>query len=276
MRSAWLALLALSFLTPSVWAYDTKVLVTGKELPAELQDVGVVEHLGATLDLERTFVDEAGQTVPLRTFFSKDKPVLLAMVYYTCPSLCNYHLNGLTETMKNLKWTTGKDFELVAVSMNSKETSDVADKKKHNYLKVYGRPEGERGWHFLVGNEANVQALAAELGFKFHWLEDKKIFAHASVAYVVTPEGKISRYLHGIQVEPQTLRMSLLEASNGKIGSVIEQAMMFCFQFDPQKNKYTLYAWNIMRIGAILMVLLLALFLVPVWWRDRYQQSPRN
>ena len=144
MRSAWLALLALTFLTPSVWAYDTKVLVTGKEIPAELQNVGVVEHLGATLNLDRTFVDEAGQTVPLRTFFSKDKPVLLAMVYYTCPSLCNYHLNGLTETMKNLKWTTGKDFELVAVSMNSKETPDVADAKKHNYLKVYARPEGDR------------------------------------------------------------------------------------------------------------------------------------
>lgn len=257
------------FMTPSLWAYDTKVVVTGHELPAELKDVGIVEHLGDKLDLNLTFTDEAGQTVPLGKYFTGNKPVLMAMVYYTCPSLCNYHLNGLTETMKQLKWTAGKDFEVIAVSMNSKEGPEVAGPKKANYLKAYGRPEGESGWHFLVGNEANVQALAKQLGFKFHWLEDKKQFAHASVAYLITPEGQISRYLHGIQVEPQTMRLGLLEASNGKIGSVVEHALMFCFQFDPQKNKYTLYAWNIMRLGGILMVLLLAVFLIPVWWREQ-------
>jgi protein SCO1/2 len=249
-------------------AYDTKVLVTGHELPKELQGVGVEEHLGQALDLDMQFTDEDGRSVPLRSFFSQPKPVLMAMVYYTCPSLCNYHLNGLTEAMKQLKWTTGKDFELVAVSMNHRETPELAAKKKHNYLEAYGRHQGDRGWHFLVGSEDNVKKLAAQLGFKFYWMEDKKQYAHASVAYVVTPEGKISRYLHGIQVDPQTLKMSLLEASNGKIGSVIEHALMFCFQFDPVKNKYTLYAWNIMRIGGILMVLLLGILLIPVWWRE--------
>jgi len=233
-----------------------------------LQNVGVEEHLGANLDLDLAFTDESGQNVPLRSFFKSDKPVLLAMVYYSCPSLCNYHLNGLTETMKTLKWTTGRDFEVVAVSMNSKETPDLADKKKQSYLKFYGRPEGTSGWHFLVGSTENVNQLAAQLGFKFHWLEDKQQFAHASVAYVLTPEGKISRYLHGIQIESNTLKLSLLEASHGKIGNVLEQAVMFCFQFDPVKNKYTLYAWNIMRLGGLLMVLLLAIFFIPVWWRE--------
>ncbi|MGZ6480367.1 MAG: SCO family protein [Bdellovibrionales bacterium] len=269
-------LLLLAGLTPRLWAYDTKVLVTGHELPKELQGVGVDEHLGANIDLDMQFTDESGKQVPLSTYFHSPQPVLMAMVYYTCPSLCNYHLNGLTEAMKTLKWSTGQDFELVAVSMNHTETPDVAGKKKHNYLELYNRHTGDAGWHFLVGNEANVKKLAAQLGFKFYWMEDKKQFAHASVAYVVTPTGKISRYLHGIQIEPNTLKLSLLEASNGKIGNMLEQAVMFCFQFDPVKNKYTLYAWNIMRIGGILMVLLLALFLLPIWWRENLFHRPRT
>lgn len=276
MGKTWLAVLAAMFVTSAASAYDTKVVVTGHELPNELKEVGVDEHLGAQLDLSNTFIDETGKTIPLSALITGQKPVLMAMVYYTCPSLCNYHLNGLTDTMKQLKWTAGKDFEVIAVSMNSLEGPDVADKKKHNYLEAYGRHQGDKGWHFLVGNKANIQALASQLGFRFHWLEDKKQFAHASVAYVLTPEGKISRYLHGIAIEPQTMRLSLLEASGGKIGSVVEQAMMFCFAFDPHKNKYTIYAWNIMRIGGVLMVLLLAVFLVPVWLRDRRQHGPRT
>jgi protein SCO1/2 len=276
MRKTWLAILAATFVTTTAWAYDTNVLVTGHELPKELQGIGVDEHLGATLDPNLTFIDEAGQNVKLGQFFTGDKPVLMAMVYYTCPSLCNYHLNGLTETMKQLKWTAGKDFSVVAVSMNSKETPDVAGKKKHNYLEAYGRHQGDAGWHFLVGDEQNVRKLADQLGFKFQWREEEKQFAHVSVAYVLTPQGKISRYLHGISVEPQTMRLSLLEASSGRIGSVIEQAMMFCFQFDPHKNKYTIYAWNVMRIGAVLMVLLLAVVLLPVWWRERNPRRPRT
>jgi len=275
MRINGLMLLTAALLAPSLWAYDTKVTVTGHELPAELKGVGVEEHLGTVVDRDLTFTDDQGKTVKLGDYLKSDKPVLMAMVYYNCPSLCNFHLNGLTDTMKQLKWTTGREFEFVAVSMNSEETPDLASKKKQNHLKVYGRPEGDVGWHFLVGSTENVKKLSDQLGFRFQWIPEKKEFAHASVAYVLTPEGTISRYLHGIQVAPQTLRLSLLEASNGKIGSVLEQALMFCFQFDPQKNKYTLYAWNIMRAGAILMMLALAVFLVPVWWRDRGQQGPR-
>src|SRR5665213_2581771 len=138
MRKLWPALVLAAVLTPRLHAYDTKVLVTGHELPKELQNVGVEEHLGSNIDLDLPFTDESGNTVTLRKYFTWPKPVLMAMVYYTCPSLCNYHLNGLTEAMKTLKWTTGKDFELVAISMNSRETPDLADKKKANYLKLYG------------------------------------------------------------------------------------------------------------------------------------------
>jgi protein SCO1/2 len=275
LATGWAVLAALC-MTTSAWAYDTKPLVIGKELPAELKDIGVDEHLGASLDLSTPFVDDAGQTATLGQYINGEKPTLMAMVYYTCPSLCNYHLNGLTETMKQLKWTAGKDFNVVAVSMNSKEGPDVAGPKKHNYLKVYDRHSGDEGWHFLTGTEENVQKLARELGFKFKWNAEQKQFAHVSVAYVLTPEGKISRYLHGISIEPQTLRLALLEASNGKIGNIADQAVMFCFAFDPHKSKYTIQAWNVMRLGGILMVLLMAIFLIPVWWRGFRTQPPRT
>jgi protein SCO1 len=238
-RKLWPVLVLTAGLTPQLHAYDTKVLVTGHELPKELQSVGVEEHLGNQLDLDLPFVDDTGEKVTLQKYFQGSKPVLMAMVYYTCPALCNYHLNGLTEAMRQLKWTTGKDFELVAVSMNHRETPDVAGKKKENYLKAYGRVEGNEGWHFLTGDEASVKKLADELGFKFYWMEDKKQYAHASVSYVVTPGGKISRYLHGISVDPGTLKLSLLEASNGKIGTFIEHAVMFCIStIRPKENTH--------------------------------------
>lgn len=262
----------LTFMTmvtvPKVMAYDTKVLVTGHELPRELENVGVQEHLGAQVNLNLSFTDETGTPVTLGKYFATDRPVLLAIVYYSCPSLCNYHLNGLTEAMKSLKLTTGRDFEMVAVSMNSAETAELAGQKKANYLRAYGRPEGTLGWHFLVGAKENIQRLADQVGFGFKWLPDKQQFAHASVAYVLTPEGKISRYLHGIQVDPKTLTLSLIEASHGKIGNAVDRVLMFCLQFDPTKNKYTLYAWNLMRLGGLFMVLLLIGWLSPWWWRE--------
>lgn len=270
-------ILAITLLTAApTWAYDTKAVVTGHELPAELNAVGVDEHLGDKLDLTLPFTNEKGETLPLSTYFHQGRPVLMAMVYYSCPSLCNFHLNGLTETMKQLKWAAGREYDVVAVSMNHRETPDLAEKKKKNYLAAYGRVGTENGWHFLVGNEDNVKKLAGQLGFRFKWMEDKGQYAHAAVAYVITPEGKISRYLHGIQPEVQTLKMSLLEASNGRIGSLVEQVLMFCFQFDPQKNKYTLYAWNIMRVGAAFMVLMLAILLVPVWRREQLNNGTKT
>lgn len=251
-------------------AYDPKdVQVTGHEKPAELADVGVEEHLGNGLDLGLSFTDDHGQAVTLGSYFKTGRPVLMAMIYYNCPSLCSYHLNGLTETMRLMKWSPGREFEMVIVSMDHTENAELAAAKKQNYLKAYGRPESAEGWHFLTGSKENVKTLADQLGFKFNWLEDKKQFAHAAVAYVVTPEGKISRYLHGVQPELNTLKLSLLEASNGTIGTALEQVLMFCFKFDPHKNKYTLAAWNLMRIGALLMVLLIAVVLVPVWWREQ-------
>jgi protein SCO1/2 len=163
----------------------------------------------------------------------------------------------------------GQDYEVVAISMDHSETYDLAAKKKASYMEVLKQPGAEKGWHFLVGNEANVKQIADELGFRYKWNDKIKQFAHAAVTYVVSPEGMISRYLYGIEFSPATLRLSLVEASAGKIGNLIEQFTLFCFQFNPSKNKYVLYAYNVMRLGALLTVLLLAIFLVPYWLRER-------
>lgn len=265
---------ALALFVQAAMAYDpVNQTVTGHALPQDLRSVGVEEHLGGQLDLGMEFTADDGVTAPLGRFFGGHKPVLMAMVYFNCPSLCSYHLNSINETLQQLKWTTGDKFELVAVSMDHNETADLAAKKKENYVKAYGRPEGAAGWHFLVGNETNVKKLADQLGFRFNWLPEKKQFAHAAVAYAITPDGKISRYLHGLGTDANTMRFALLEASNGKIGSIVEQVLMFCYQFDPKKSKYTLYAWNIMRLGGLLMVLMLALLLVPMWKRDMRRMS---
>ncbi len=268
---------ALAILINPAWGYDpVNETVNSHALPKELSSVGVEEHLGAQLDLNLEFTGDDGVTAPLGRFFSGKKPVLMAMVYYNCASLCSYHLNSINDTIKQLKWTTGDKFDIVAVSMDHKETFELAAQKKKNYLAAYGRVEGEKGWHFLVGNEANVKKLADQLGFKFQWLPEQNQFAHAAVAYAITPEGKISRYLHGLGTDAQTMKFSLLEASNGKIGSIVEQVLMFCFEFDPKKSKYTLYAWNIMRLGGILMVLMLGVLLLPMWLRERFFGNPRT
>jgi protein SCO1/2 len=276
MKLALGLLTAAMILSPNVQAYDPKeVTVTGHDLPQELQGVGPAEKLGSNIDLNLQFTDDRGQLKALSTLFSGDKPVLLAMVYYDCPSLCNFHLNGVTDALKTMKWNVGEQFDLVAVSMNHRETSELAARKKQNYVAAYGRVQTANGWHFLVGDQASVKSLADQLGFQFKWLPEKEQFAHASVTYILTPQGKISRIINGIQPDPNTLRLSLLEASDGKIGTVIEQALMFCFQFNPEANKYVLYAWNLMRIGAILMILVLAVVFVPVWRRAQLNR-PRT
>lgn len=247
---------------------------TSGETPKELEDVGVTEHLGAQLDKSLVFTNDNGEQVQLGQYFTSGRPLIMAMVYYSCPNLCNYQLNGTIDVLRKMRGDAGKDYDVVAVSMDHTETPEVASAKKENYLKALGRVGSESGWHFLVGNEENVKKLAAQLGFRFKWNEGSKQYSHAAATYIVTPEGRISRYLYGIEFSPQTLRLALVEASDGKIGSVVEQLALFCFQFDPSKNKYTLYAFNIMQIGGGLTVLILAVFLTPVWMRERKRKAP--
>lgn len=235
----------------------------------QLENLGVDENLGAQIDLNLEFTNHEGQVVPLAQYFDGTRPVLMTMVYYGCPSLCNYHLNGLLETFKAMRQPVGSDYQVVAVSMNHREDHTLAAAKLETYLNELEQPTARGGMHFLVGNEKNVAALAQQLGFKFRWDPIEEQYAHPAAAYVVTPQGVISRYLYGIEFSAKTLRLSLVEAAQGKIGNLIEQVILFCFQFNPAKNKYTLYSYNLMRAGGLFTVILLGIILVPVWMREK-------
>ena len=251
-----------------IFAYEPHGGQISNKFPTELTDIGIKEKLGSQVNLDLKFKNEFGTSVRLREYFQSDKPVLLTIVYYRCPNLCNYHLNGITKVLKNLNWLAGKEFEIVAVSMDPTETSELALKKKNAYLEDYGRPEAANGWHFLTGDEASIKSLAEEVGFKYRWNPATKQWIHTAAAYVLTPGGILSRYLMGIEFDARNLKLSMLDAAKGKIGNFVDRFALFCFQFDPDKNIYTLYAFNLMRISAGATVLLLSAFLIPFWLRQ--------
>ena len=273
-RTAWLyfGVFALIFSGSVANAYDSKVAVAN-HTPKALDGIGITEKLGESVDLALPFVDDTGKEVTLGQYFTGHKPVLLSIVYYNCPSLCNFHLNGVTEALKNIPWTPGQEFEQVAISMDPQETAEVAGPKKAAYVQAYGRLQSINGWHFLTGKEQNIKKIAEQIGFRYRWDEETKQYAHASAAVVLTPGGKISRYIHGIQPDVKTMRLGLLEASGGKVGSLVDQIIMYCFHFDPSKSKYTIAAWKIMQAGAVLTLMILALFLIPFWLRE-HRQGP--
>ncbi len=265
------ALFALLFAPTVQAAYEPKPAeMLAGEQAKELQGVGIDEKIGTNIDLNLTFKDENGETVTLAKYINGSHiPVIISPVYYSCPGLCNFHLNGLTDALKLMDWNVGDKFKVVAISFDAKETPDLALKKKASYMKIYNRAGTEGGWSFLTGDEANIKALTSAVGFKFKWNEEAKEWAHASAAIVVTPDGKISRYLPGIMFDPKDVKLAINEASNGKMGTFVDNLVLYCFQYNPHQSKYTLYAFNIMKLGGALMVLVLALWLLPVWVRSR-------
>lgn len=242
---------------------------TADEKPPEIQDVGITENLGGQLTLGTEFTDENGQKVTLQKYFHKNRPVLLSLVYFECPMLCNLHLNGVTEVLKKTEWNLGKEFDMVVISIDPKETPELAAKKKAAYVKSLGREGAENGWHFLTGTQESITAVASTVGFKYKWDSPTKQWAHTAAMYVLTPTGMISRYLFGIHFTEKDLKLALLEASNGKIGNVIDHLMLYCFQYDPDRRTYAFYAFNIMKFGGGLCGLILAMFLLPHWFRMR-------
>lgn len=272
---AFLWTLSFMVLSPNAFAvYQTQPAKERADVkPAQLEGIGIKEKLGTRLDLGLTFTDESGQTVPLSKYFTGDKPVVLNFVYYGCPNLCNFFLNGFFDVLKASQWTPGREFTVVTVSIDPEETSELARSKKASHLKDFGRPEAESGMHFLVGSVENTRRLADQAGFGYRFEESTGEWAHASAAIIVTPHGEISRYLHGIAFSESTFRLSLVEASKGKIGSLAEQVMLFCFKFDPTAGKYSFYAYNIMRIAAIMTVMALAAVLIPAWRKNWKHQG---
>jgi protein SCO1/2 len=238
------------------------------EVPAALQEVGVIERFGAEIPLELEFVDDRGQQVRLGDYFDGERPVVLTLNYYNCPMLCTLQLNGLIEGLRDLAWTPGEQFELVTVSINPLETAELAAAKKQTYMRSYDRPEAGPGWHFLTGREADIQRLAATVGFGYTYDEESQQYAHAAVLFVITPDGKVARYLYGIELPARQLRLSLLEASEGSIGTPLDQLLMFCYHYDPSSRRYGPVAMNIMRLGGSATALLLGSGLGLLWIRE--------
>jgi protein SCO1/2 len=236
-------------------------------LPAALQGVGIDQRLNEQIPLDTVFRDEAGRPVPLRAFFH-DKPVVLALVYYQCPMLCTQILNGMETSLKAVSFNPGRDFEVVAVSFDPKDRPETAAAKRETYLRRYGRPGTANGWHFLTGEPASIKALTDAVGFHYKYDAASGQFAHASAIFVLTPEGRLSRYFYGVEYSPRDLRLGLVEASERKIGTPVDAALLFCYHYDPATGKYGAVAMNMVRMGGATFVLIGSTFLFIVWRRD--------
>ncbi len=236
--------------------------------PPMLREVGIDQKLGAPLPLDLTFRDESGETVQLQQYFG-DKSIVLSFVYYECPMLCTQVLNGLLESLKTLSFDAGKQFDIITVSFDPGETSALAVNKKENYLQQYGRAGAERGWHFLTGDSSSIRQLTQAAGFRYKYDLATDQFAHASGIMVITPQGKIARYFYGIEYPARDLRLALVEASGNKIGSLVDQVLLYCFHYDPSIGKYGLVIMNVLRLAGIATVLTLATFMIVMFRRDR-------
>jgi protein SCO1/2 len=237
-----------------------------------LKQVGITQKMGAQVPLDLAFNDEAGQLVTLRQYFGK--PVILALVYYQCPSLCNLVLNGLVRSVKDLTLTAGEDYDVVAVSFDPRETPEMARAKKQTYMQQYNRPGTEKGWHFLTGDEAASKALAASVGFRFVYDTMTNQYAHGSGIILLTPEGRTTRYFFGIDYPARDVKLGLIEASNNRIGSAIDQVELYCFHYDPANGKYGLVIMNVLRLGGLLTLGLLAGFMIVMFRRDFRARHP--
>jgi protein SCO1 len=240
-------------------------------LPGALRGVGIDQRLDQQVSLDLMFKDEAGRAVPLSTYFQRGKPVILALVYYRCPMLCTQILNGLASSLKAVSLDPGKDFEIVAVSFDPKDTPETAASKKQLYLRRYGRADAANGWHLLTGDAANIKALTDTVGYHYNYDAATDQFAHASGIMVLTPEGRLSRYFYGVEYAPRDVRLGLVEASRNKIGSPVDQILLFCYHYDPATGKYGAVVMNLVRFAGASFTLICGVFLFVFLRRDLHR-----
>lgn len=258
-----LCVVLLAAAVPAVAAADG-----GTTSTAILQQIGVDQKLNSQLPLDLTFRDESGRTVRLGDYF-KGKPVILTLNYYSCPNLCPLVLDGLVNSLQDVSFNIGKDFEVVTVSINPAETPELAAKTKKLFVSRYGRPGADTGWHFLTGTEPNIKQLAGAVGIRYAYDPEQKQYAHPGVVTVATAAGRVSKYYYGISYSPRDLRLGLVEASAGKIGTPIDKAVLFCFRYDPSTGKYTPFIENLVRAGGLATVAALGTVILVLKRRER-------
>lgn len=236
-------------------------------LPPELQHIGIEQKLGAQVPTDAEFRDSDGNTVRLGQI-ATGKPVVLALVYYTCPMLCNQILSGLVAGLRPLSLQPGRDFDIVAVSINPSETPADAAEKRAMYVRKYSRANDPAGWHFLTGTDENIHKVADAVGFRYRYDPRSKMFIHASGVMILTPDRRAARYLYGVEYQPKDLKLGLVEASDRKIGSPVDEVLLFCYHYDPTTARYTLSVLNGLRVAAALALAILVGGLFYLWRRD--------
>jgi protein SCO1/2 len=246
--------------------------MSGSARPDILKGVTIEQRLNSQLPLDAVFRDENGTTVPLSKYFTK-RPVVLALVYYECPMLCTQILNGVVRTAKSMTLMPGKDYDVVVISFDPNETPAMAMAKKTTYMKEFGHPETAGGWHFLTGATPSIDRVTNAVGFRYKWDASLKMYAHASAVYVLTPEGRLSKYFYGINYSATDMRFGLVEASHDKIGTAVDQLLLFCCQFDPHSGRYTLAIVGVLRLAGAATLLLLGGYVAIMLRRDKTKKS---
>ena len=236
-------------------------------LAASVRDIGIDQKLNQSVPLDLAFRDETGKAVKLGDYFGQ-KPVLLTLVYYSCPMLCNEVLRGVTGSLKALPFTAGEEFNIVTVSIDPADGPPQAAAKRADYLARYGRPQAARGWHFLTGDKQNIDALAQAVGFRYRYDAEHQQFLHAAGIMLLTADGRLARYFYGVDYAPRDLRLGLVEASQNRIGSVVDVVLLLCYHYDPTVGKYTPLVLNLVRGGGVLTVLGLGTFIGMMFRRE--------
>lgn len=234
----------------------------------ELNQINVTEKLGDFLPLDVELINEQGELVSLADYFSDGQPVLFTFAYYECPMLCSQVLNAVTASVNRMDWESNNRYKVVTVSIDSAETSKIAAEKKKFYLKEIEDPFIKENWTFFTASQQSIDILTGAFGFDYYYVEERDEFAHPAVVFVLSPEGKISRYLYGLNYEPKDLKLALLEASEGRIGNTLDKLILYCFHYDANANTYVLFAQNIMRLGGLLTMIALFSFLGVYWVRE--------
>jgi protein SCO1/2 len=243
-------------------------LACGEErVPKPLAQVTIQEQLGNQLNVDVPFINHQGLAVKLGDYFKAGRPVLLTLNYYACPMLCTLQLNGLIQTLRQVGWKPGDSFQMVTLSIDARETPELANQKRKSYLDLLGW--GEVSWDFLVGQEENIRTVASAVGFTYQYDPETDQFAHPAVAFFLSPGGQVMRYLYGLQVSARDFKFALIDASLGKVGTTLEKLILSCYMYDSRHGAYGPFAMGMMRLGGILTVVLVAFFLALLWKREQ-------
>ncbi|MCU1296037.1 MAG: hypothetical protein JWO91_315 [Acidobacteriaceae bacterium] len=270
-NSRWILVIALTMLGLMASAFGQGMTTGVMSPPASvrpqgLKDVGISQNLNQQIPADLTFRDETGKTVRLGDYFGT-KPVILNLVYYRCPMLCGEVLRGLESSLRVLKFEVGKEFDILTVSFDPKDTPQIAAAKKAEYVKDYHREGAEAGWHFLTGTQESISALTKAAGFQYEYDPKSDQFAHATAIMILTPDGKIARYFYGVEYPPKDLRLGLIEASQNKIGTAVDQVLLYCYHYDPVTGKYGAIITRVLQLSGAATILILGVFLTVLFRR---------